>query len=173
MTGAGERAARCPAQVLRPSKAGCTTRLIGAELAVPRGTRRPRVRRLWDGQALGRQAGQSGLSVHSYGSPGGYLGRLMRAVTEQLPALDGIETKPSKFRPSKPGESEGIADRFSLHEVRLVPVKLGSPREELFGYDMGLLSTRNFSESVPLLRRHAPPPTTRVRSTGSRSGVGF
>jgi N-acetylglucosaminyldiphosphoundecaprenol N-acetyl-beta-D-mannosaminyltransferase len=85
------------------------------------------------------------LSVYVYGSTESTLGRLVEALTEKLPTLKIAGREPSKFRLSKPGEPEEIAERIRDSGAQLVLVGLGCPRQEQFAYGMRQLL------DVPLL----------------------
>jgi N-acetylglucosaminyldiphosphoundecaprenol N-acetyl-beta-D-mannosaminyltransferase len=82
------------------------------------------------------QAAASGLPVYLYGSTSPVLERLVPALEGMFPALKIAGVEASKFRASRPGEAEEIAERIKASGARIVLVGLGCPRQEVFTYAM-------------------------------------
>jgi N-acetylglucosaminyldiphosphoundecaprenol N-acetyl-beta-D-mannosaminyltransferase len=105
---------------------------------------------------------EEGLPVYLYGSTEETLARLVPRLETMHPALKIAGVEPSKFRASRPGEGQEIADRIRSSGARVVLVGLGCPRQEVFAYamrprlDMPLLAVgAAFDYHAGLLRR--PP----------------
>ena len=82
------------------------------------------------------QAAAEGLPVYLYGSTEPTLAKLVPALEGMFPALKIAGVEASKFRSSKPGEPEEIAERIKASGARIVLVGLGCPRQEVFTYAM-------------------------------------
>jgi exopolysaccharide biosynthesis WecB/TagA/CpsF family protein len=82
------------------------------------------------------QAAAEGLPVYLYGSTQPTLDKLVPALEKMFPALKIAGVEPSKFRASRPGEPEEIAERIKSSGARVVFVGLGCPRQEVFTYAM-------------------------------------
>jgi len=82
------------------------------------------------------QAAAEGLPIYLYGSTQPTLDKLVPALEEMFPALKIAGVEPSKFRASRPGEPEEIAERIKASGARIVFVGLGCPRQEVFTYAM-------------------------------------
>lgn len=105
----------------------------------------------------------AGLPVYLYGSTESTLDGLEVALAEQFPTLKIAGRESSKFRLSRLGEPEEIADRIRRSGARVVLVGLGCPRQEQFAYamrplvDMPLLAVgAAFDYHAGTLRQ--PPP---------------
>jgi N-acetylglucosaminyldiphosphoundecaprenol N-acetyl-beta-D-mannosaminyltransferase len=82
------------------------------------------------------RAAAEGLPVYLYGSTDPVLARLVPALEGMFPALKIAGVEASKFRASRPGEAEEIAERIKASGARVVLVGLGCPRQEVFAYAM-------------------------------------
>jgi N-acetylglucosaminyldiphosphoundecaprenol N-acetyl-beta-D-mannosaminyltransferase len=82
------------------------------------------------------QAAAEGLPIYLYGSVQPTLDKLVPALEEMFPALKIAGVEASKFRTSRPGEAEEIAERIKASGARIVFVGLGCPRQEVFTYAM-------------------------------------
>jgi N-acetylglucosaminyldiphosphoundecaprenol N-acetyl-beta-D-mannosaminyltransferase len=82
------------------------------------------------------QAAAEGLPIYLYGSTQPVLDKLVPALEEKFPALKIAGVEPSKFRKSRAGEPEEIAERIKSSGARIVFVGLGCPRQEVFTYAM-------------------------------------
>lgn len=82
------------------------------------------------------QAAAEGLPIYLYGSTQPTLDKLVPALEKMFPALKIAGVEPSKFRASRPGEPEEIAERIKASGARIVFVGLGCPRQEVFTYAM-------------------------------------
>ncbi|HEX5542338.1 MAG TPA: WecB/TagA/CpsF family glycosyltransferase [Micromonospora sp.] len=82
-------------------------------------------------RVLARMADEN-LPVYLYGSTPETLDRLTEALRRRFPALRIAGAEASKFRTSRPGEPDGIAEQITRSGARLVLVGLGCPRQEAF-----------------------------------------